>query len=270
MTDAEDSRFWLTAYWGPRRESPTDLARRFVRTLESLKPINPVFRTWYFVHRDEGVALQNLDRQAVAALIAEHVWRADDGDPIPKKGYIFTALNGDEDKPRHMTVILHAGNTTSGDYFINTASLYTEPLSDENADLFTADIFKPALLAIASAWDATWCGVRSSEMNALETPTPSIVLPGPIILPPRQPTKFRLAWMSYLSPSFAPLVTPPRSALVTRTAEGALLMIATEERFSVANSQHMKVARDIEAALAPVNALPWPPDALPEGPSGRH
>lgn len=48
-------------------------------------------------------------------------------------------------------------------------------------------------------------------------------------------------------------------------------MPATNETFVTSNPQHLAVAREIETALAPLNALPWSPDAEPElgaGPSG--
>jgi hypothetical protein len=57
------------------------------------------------------------------------------------------------------------------------------------------------------------------------------------------------------------LITPPPSAIVERTAEGGLLMAATEETFRVDNPVHLAAARDILKALAPFEALPWPPDA---------
>jgi len=72
-----------------------------------------------------------------------------------------------------------------------------------------------------------------------------------------------MAWMTYLSPRFAPMVTPLRSAIVDRTPRGGIVMTATEERFDFTNPAHLAAAREIEAALAPVNALPWPPDAQP-------
>jgi hypothetical protein len=37
-------------------------------------------------------------------------------------------------------------------------------------------------------------------------------------------------------------------------------MVATRERFDVANTDHMAAARAINTAMAPLNALPWPPD----------
>ena len=70
--------------------------------------------------------------------------------------------------------------------------------------------------------------------------------------------------MCYVSPRFAPLITPPPSAINERTAQGGLLMSATEETFRVDNPAHLAVAHDILQALAPFEALPWPPDATPE------
>ena len=69
--------------------------------------------------------------------------------------------------------------------------------------------------------------------------------------------------MSYVAPRFAPLITPPPSAIVERTAQGGLLMAATAETFRVDNPAHLAAARDILNALAPFEALPWPPDAQP-------
>ena len=70
-----------------------------------------------------------------------------------------------------------------------------------------------------------------------------------------------LAWMSYVAPRFAPLITPPPSVIVERTAEGGLLMAATAETFRVDEPAHLAAARDILKALAPFEAPPWPPDA---------
>jgi hypothetical protein len=58
---------------------------------------------------------------------------------------------------------------------------------------------------------------------------------------------------------------PPRSAIVEHTPQGGIVMIATKDRFDVTNPDHLAAAREIEAAIAPVNALPWPPDATPPG-----
>jgi hypothetical protein len=129
--------------------------------------------------------------------------------------------------------------------------LQTKPLNEDNARLITLPIFKPAVLAIADAWDATWCAAYPWDIIPL-WPKPG----------PGRP-HFKMAWISYLSARFASMVAPPASAIVERSSTGGLLMIATEDRFDVANPQHIAAAREIEASLAPINALPWPPDADP-------
>jgi hypothetical protein len=74
----------------------------------------------------------------------------------------------------------------------------------------------------------------------------------------------RIAWMSYVAPRFAPLITPPPSSIHERTAQGGLLMSATQDTFRVDNPAHLAAAQDILKALAPFETLPWPPDATPE------
>ena len=74
--------------------------------------------------------------------------------------------------------------------------------------------------------------------------------------PGRKGRQIPLAWISYVAPRFAHLVTPPPRALVERRPDGGLLM-ATDETFRTDDPAHLAVARDIEAALAPFNALPW-------------
>jgi len=105
------------------------------------------------------------------------------------------------------------------------------------------------------------CMLLSGELLNVDAPPPPIFYPGTLILPPPQKPKVGLAWMTYLEPPLAKLVTPPRSAIVERTDKGGLLMIAIIERFNVANPEHITVAREIEVALAAVEAFLWPPDA---------
>jgi hypothetical protein len=45
--------------------------------------------------------------------------------------------------------------------------------------------------------------------------------------------------------------------IVGRLANGGLLMSATTQTFDVENPAHMAAAREIVAAIAPLNALPW-------------
>ena len=246
-------RYSIDAYWGPRAQSPEACVAPFLRMLDELSTIDPVFRKRTFLGPTKGTPLAPLGRDALAESIAEGVSREDDGSPYPRRGYMFGASNGLKGTGRGIKVRVHAGNTLIANYLINTAHLLTEPLDDRNASFINARVFKAAMLALVSAWDATWCGASPWGISDFEAQP----------LPPRP--WFGLEWMTYISPRFAPMITLPRSAIVEHVPGGGLLMIATEERFDANNPAHLSVARDIEAALAPINALPWPPDAPGNG-----
>jgi len=249
------SNYGIITFWGPRGEGTDQLAGRLVRALGLLGNIHPVLSDWYFLRQKSGERLQDieveeipiggLDRGRVAGLIAEQIHRTD-GDAVPQNGYFFVVANKPERGPRMVSLMFRCAATFFADFPSNSVRLSTDDSALQDADIFSPETFRRAVLAIAAAWEPSWCEVGSNETRDL---SPSIQETGT--------PKVRLAWMTYLTPRFARLVTPPKSAIVDRTPEGGLLMIATADRFNVANPQHMKVAREIEAALAPVNALPW-------------
>jgi len=108
--------------------------------------------------------------------------------------------------------------------------------------------FKAALLALVESFHATHCSAYPMQIMDFWDPKRHL----------------RIGWMSYVSPRFAPLITPPPSAIAERTAQGGLLMSATQDTFRADNPAHLAAAHDILKALAPFEALPWPPDAAPE------
>jgi hypothetical protein len=248
-------KYWgyvIDAYWGPRRETAAQCGARFWRMLEALAAIDPAFNGWKFAGRTQFWPMPEAPGEELTRLIADCISRDDDDEPDPIDGYWFGAGTRTRSKTSLIVHVRAGGSAPSVTKLVNSAELLTDPLNEGNAALITLPIFKPALLAIAAAWDATWCAAYPWDIIPLWTP----------IAVTRRAT-FKMAWITYLSPRFAPMVTPPGSAIVEHTPQGGLVMIATEERFDVANPGHLSVAREIEAALAPVNALPWPPDAEP-------
>lgn len=168
---------------------------------------------------------------------------------MPVYGYTFAAA-ARAGPDTSLLGRLHAGCYVPTEGLVNTVQLETTSLNAANAAFITAPIFTSALLAIARAWNATWCAAYPSDI------IPLWPKPGP------QRPHFRMAWITYLSPRFAPMVGPPDSAITDYTPEDGLVMTATEDRFDITNPAHLIVARDIQAAIAPVNALPWPSDAV--------
>jgi hypothetical protein len=244
----------IQSYWGPRRETPEQMGRRFWKMLKTLSAVNPAFSGWKFIGLTKFWPLPAGPGDELTRLIADCVDTADDGDPTPISGYRFGA-SARSDPQAVITLDVHAGYyAPNPPFFANTAGLQTQPLNERNAALVTLPIFKAALVAIAEAWDATWCEAYPWDLINLWPDTVAVGRP-----------RFNMAWVSYLSPRFAPMVTPPASAIVEHTSQGGIIMAATEERFDITNPAHLAAAREIEAAIAPVNALPWPPDTTTPG-----
>jgi hypothetical protein len=244
--------YWnIQAYWGPRRETPAQIAARFYRMIEGFRAIDPVLVEWRVRIGTSAIPLPSRSSDELAQIVADHVDTADDGEPIPIYGYAFDAMQLPP-ADISLTINVHAGSYAPGRYGLaNSVSMQTLPPNPQNVRLVTFPIFKSVLLALASAWDATWCGAYPTDVMPLwERPVPGGLFK-------------RIVWIMYLSPRFARMVTPPRSAIIEYTPQGGIVMAATKKPFDASNQDHLAVAYDIRDALAPLAALPWPPDAEP-------
>ena len=221
--------FNLSALWGPRRETPAALAQRWLATVHQLRRLDPALAEWYYGVNGRGVPAP-LEPAAVEAVIA--AGKTDTGYRLNAKSDI--AGRG----PRVFEFRMKGSDI---DY--NVVVFGTELFSDPDPALLRYDLFKPALLAIAEAFAVQRAYVYSDALMKLWPP-------------PGSPSGFPIAWISYVGPRAAPLVTPPPTALVERRPDGGLLMAATVETFDVGNPAHMAAARDIERAVAPLNGTP--------------
>jgi hypothetical protein len=246
LKDIESIGYDIDAWWGPRREAPKSIAERFLNLVDRLTAIDPVFGNWIYSLDEAPVRLDTL-RDEMEAAVERHVSRADNGNPVPVNGYSVAVVNSLRSESQRIRVHVRAGSSYLAPYLTNYVDIGTSSKVAADPALVTYPIFRTALLALAETFETTWCAAYPRD-----------------IMIHWKTGFFRLGWMSYVSPRFAPLVTPPATAIVEYRPNGALFMAATDETFVTSNPQHMAVARDIKASLAPLNALPHPPDAEPE------
>jgi hypothetical protein len=247
VTSTKSRAYAIHASWGPRADTPEVIAPRFITCVDRLKLIHPAYDNWIFSLDRKPKKFDAL-RADLPAAIATRVVRADDGEPTPIYGYWASVINDMKDGPHSLSLRVKAGAHAPSEYFSNSAQIKTGYDVAPDPSIIAYPAFKAALLALVESFDATYCSAYPARLLNLSDKSRHLLL----------------AWMSYVSPRFAPLISPPPSAIVERTAQGGLLMAATEETFQVDNPAHLAVARDILKALAPFEALPWPPDATPE------
>jgi hypothetical protein len=245
ITTTNSPAYSIYAWWGPRAETPEVIAARFLACVDRLKRVHPAYDNWTFILNRKPKKFDAL-RSDLPAAVAANVVRGDDGEPTPVYGYRASVLNNTKAPgPRSLSVSVKASALAPPDAFCNSAEIETGYNVFPDPSIIAYPAFKAALLALVQSFDATYCSAYPAQMMNVWD----------------ESRHLRLAWMSYVSPRFAPLIEPPPSAIVERTAQGGLLMAATEETFSVDNPVHLAVARDILKSLAPFEALPWPPDA---------
>ncbi|MGH6845994.1 MAG: Imm52 family immunity protein [Methylocella sp.] len=231
--------FKIRSYWERRAETPDALAARFVRTIDSLQEIDPVFALWTCGSRWPKKFETMRDRYAeeVAAGLVKSDW----GNPLPIYGHSFGALTRGKARDHSFSLRVHAGSTYPKP-FPNDIMFLTNHGSILDPASVTYEIYKLALLAVVEAWD----------------PVCAMSYPDALFKLVHENTCFRASWIQYLCPWLASLVTPPPApVIVERLANGGLLMSATTQTFDVENPAHMAAAREIAAAIAPLNALPW-------------
>ncbi|HWK47455.1 MAG TPA: Imm52 family immunity protein [Stellaceae bacterium] len=241
--------FDIFVNWPPRPESSAACTERLISLLETLQSIDPVFARWATVGRASRKLKQPFDIDEMTKLVegGRHYIRGESGrrEVNPSLGFGFGLWNSEN---AGRTIGMHAslGMNTRANMLGNEVSFKLGSNEDPQPAIFTLPLLRPALLTMARICDATW-----------GTVTPYGIFDfGPKPHPPR--CQFLSGWMTYLSAPYAALVTPPRSVIVEQQPDGGILMISTEEVFDPENPRHFAAACDIQAALAPLNARPWP------------
>ena len=240
--------YYTGVFWGPCQETPEELAARWLKLIARLQQIDPIFTHWYiWVDVDRAVPFDT-NGAPLAEKIAAKVSRSDSGKPTPQLGYQLFAHNTATQKrgQRNFEIHMFAGKFTTRSH--NWVAIRTDYGVVPDPNVVTFKIIRGALLALAETFEATIGSAYPASLIDL----------WPKGGQGRGQLTLKLAWITYVAPLFAHLITPPVSALVERRPDGGLLMAATDETFVTTNPAHLAVARKIEAAAAPFNALPYP------------
>lgn len=240
--------FSALAGWGERAETAEALARRWLTLVARLQGIDPAFARWMYIAPDGANSLPfvpTLDAQI--ACITAHTDRHLSGRMAWSAGSRLNLYNGFNRSPTDFGLHMSAGNY--GPYSSsNYASIGTDAYAIPAPRLVSFSIFRQLLLALAETFEATQAYAWSHDLSELWTPEPA------------RRDDLPLAWISYVAPSFAPLVTPPTSVVIEHRPDGGLLMAATAETFAMADPTHLAAAQAIQTALMAYNAVPWTPE----------
>ncbi len=241
-------RHWFSAVatWGARAEPAEALAARWLAFVARLQAIDPAFAHWMHWAEDDVTRIPfqpTLPAQIARVLAATE--RHVTGRLVPEAGVQMTNYSDTDQLSRYVTVFMSGGN--SGPHSLrNCASVATSHFAVPEPHLVGFEVFRQLVLALAEVFGATQAHACPADLRDL--------------WPKGRGDDLSLAWISYVAPRFADLVTPPPGVVVERCPDGGLLMAATTDTFALANPAHLAAARAIHAALESFNAVPWTPE----------
>jgi hypothetical protein len=245
------------SWTGPADKKPAITGAKFLRTLDALSGIDPLFAGWQ-VNRNWKIAEDGQPRliplvaarKQIEEIVESGVSRDDFDEPTPERGYSVVGTAGARG-PRHVVFSARSGDQTFqlsfGEH--NIAS---------DLSIVTYPLFKAALLAMNAAWNSQYAYASAYRNEFIKVATdlaPGV--PGFRIDTARQvpidPTFpksiFHVPWIIYISAECAAGVTLAREILAERTPDGGLLMSATTERLDPMNPEHVRRARILAETL---------------------
>jgi hypothetical protein len=216
------------------RETPADIAQKFLDTLDTLSAIDPLFTSWKvldFATRTE-ISL-SVGRSRIVSIVEDGVARNDDDQPEPKSGY--TAI-GVTDNPLASRVAKFTADAGAA-YPRGIVQLEIgDPLAPTDPSIVKYQLFRQALLAMTVRWQPAWSYTCAFRMYYWKAP----IVPG---APMIRYNPFHIPWIAYLSPALSTgFVVPATEVRIEHAPGGGLLLSATEENFDPTNPEHLRRA----------------------------
>lgn len=224
MTD----RYYLGAYWTARHESDESCAHRAERLFERLGHLEPTWRQWHETGRTFKQAQERqvqTDRAFFLKLFARKKNRIGDG-------FQYWLWAGPH--PDDATAV--SGFCGSSSHLQTSVCVVDPPTEGEVAErVLTAPVLREMLRAVVRCWEPAW-GVVASEQYRDQASSSGAA--GTFV-----------GWMTYFSRQWGVVPPLPATVRVEPVEDLGTLVILTEERFTVTNPEHVRLATEVHQVL---------------------
>ncbi|RKG95094.1 hypothetical protein D7V97_37815 [Corallococcus sp. CA053C] len=235
--------YYAGAYWGARKESPPDCARRTADFLNLLAECDPFLSHWYKPARSRKDArkhpLMPPDVPTLTEMFRRGASREKGGPVFEELGFSFWFGNGGSGADSADLRL------TCGCYSNVAPNSCVMPLPrrGENADrILTTPVLAAVLRSMTLAWEPDWAFATSSAYEQQH----------------REPDSapFSLGWITYLSHRIGSVPPLPAPVHIEPVKDRGTLIVLTSERFTVANPEHIALARHVRDLLARAGLMP--------------
>jgi hypothetical protein len=230
--------YYAGAYWGPRRESTGECARRAVTFLNLLAACDPLLAHWNKIPKPRGrgrkTPLMPPDLSTLTEAFQRGVNRQPGGPPIEHLGLTVSAYN-DGTGEDFADVSMHCGSYEKNSSA--NACVLSLPNRGENAErILTASVLTEVVRSMALAWEPDWAVAMSRSYRDLDD---------------RQgETDIWLGWVTYLARQRGKVPPLPAPVRIEPVEDRGTLIILTPERFTVAKPEHVALARRVRELLS--------------------
>ncbi|WP_163993151.1 immunity 52 family protein [Pyxidicoccus caerfyrddinensis] len=234
--------YYAGAYWGPRKESAEECARRAADFLNLLASCEPLLAGWNKIPKPRGrgrkTPLMPPDLTILTEAFRRGVNREPGGPAIEDLGLTVSAYN-DGERGELVSLSMFCGSYARG---ISNACVLDLPWRGASAErLTTAPLLTNVVRGMASCWEPDWAlaGSRAYRSQYQE--------------PASSP--FSLNWLTYLSHRLGRVPPLPAPVRIEPIEDRGTLIILTPERFTMANPEHVTLVRRVRELLARAGLL---------------
>jgi hypothetical protein len=229
-----------------RQETPAVTGAKLLDSLDALSRIDPLFNGWKIL---DPLAMASLPlaiaRTRISTIVENNIARDDDDQPEPESGYSLVSLTSNALPSRVVTFRVETGAVFNGAMSLRFGDVFqpTDPL------IVTYRLFRETLLATSAIWQPLWAYVAASTDDYWKGP----IVPGAPVI---RRTPFLITWIGYLSPAVTRGFVVEPELRTESTPDGGLLMSATDERFDLANPEHLGRASILAETMIARTGLP--------------
>ncbi|RKH13363.1 hypothetical protein D7X74_21990 [Corallococcus sp. CA047B] len=230
-TRIREETYFAGAYWGARKESSEQCARRAGSLFAVLPSIDPSFTQWFQQGRSRKDALKRPIAPTHAGL--EKLILKGKDRVVEDLGFRFGAWNGAPDDSDGSSF-----NVTCGSYSerVSNTCVFNLPHRGPTADrVLTAHVLAGLVRVLATSWEPDFATVMSSpHLQSAETGDPS---------------SSWIGWITYLSSQRGTVPPLPAPVRIEPVDDRGTLIILTPERFTVGNPEHLALAERVRGLL---------------------
>jgi len=223
--------YYAGAYWGPRKESPEECARRAENFLTTVSSVDPSFSRWFQQGRSRKDALKRpIDSSQVALEKLIHKGRDRQFEDL---GYSVWAWNGVCDDYDDSGFHIQCGGYSTA---VSNVCVVNLPSQGSNAErVLSASVLTGLVRSMALAWEPDWAvSMSKTHRDMVDADGRANVWVG---------------WVTYLSSRRGRVPPLPAPVRIEPVEDKGTLVILTPERFTSANAEQVALSERVRELL---------------------